>query len=152
MRKYESKEINDKTSNFFWFSYFAFFVIRKCQRFDYIKVFKYNGYGKIFENMSYFEITGGRKLNGEIGVKGAKNAALKAVAAALLSREKWTIANLPRIEDINRILEMVEDLGVNVNRPARFESRSEWAGEIRGIGEIGGIKLKFKPKTSKKPN
>jgi UDP-N-acetylglucosamine 1-carboxyvinyltransferase len=66
--------------------------------------------------MSYFEITGGRKLNGEIEVRGAKNAALKAVAAALLSKEKWTIANFPFIEDTNRILEMVEDLGVEVVR------------------------------------
>lgn len=55
-------------------------------------------------------------MNGEIEVKGAKNAALKAVAAALLSREKWTITNLPQIEDVNRILEMVEDLGVEVKR------------------------------------
>lgn len=66
--------------------------------------------------MSYFEIMGGKKLNGEIEVKGAKNAALKAVAAALLSREKWTITNFPFIEDTNRILEMVEDLGVKVAR------------------------------------
>ncbi|TSA46333.1 UDP-N-acetylglucosamine 1-carboxyvinyltransferase [bacterium] len=66
--------------------------------------------------MPYFEIIGGKKLNGEIEVKGAKNAALKAVAVALLSREKWTITNFPFIEDTNRILEMVEDLGVKVVR------------------------------------
>ncbi len=66
--------------------------------------------------MPYFEISGGKKLNGEIEVKGAKNAALKAVAAALLSKEKWTITNFPFIEDTNRILEMVEDLGVRVVR------------------------------------
>lgn len=66
--------------------------------------------------MSYFEIIGGKKLNGEIEVKGAKNAALKAVAAALLSKEKWTITNFPFIEDTNRILEMIEDLGVKVAR------------------------------------
>ncbi|MDI6778273.1 MAG: UDP-N-acetylglucosamine 1-carboxyvinyltransferase [Patescibacteria group bacterium] len=66
--------------------------------------------------MSYFEIIGGKKLNGEIEVRGAKNAALKAVAAALLSREKWTITNFPFIEDTNRILEMVENLGVKVAR------------------------------------
>ncbi|MDP1845594.1 MAG: UDP-N-acetylglucosamine 1-carboxyvinyltransferase [Candidatus Moranbacteria bacterium] len=66
--------------------------------------------------MSYFEIIGGKKLNGEIEVKGAKNAALKAVAAALLSKEKWTITNFPFIEDTNRILEMIEDLGVKVVR------------------------------------
>lgn len=55
-------------------------------------------------------------MNGEIEVKGAKNAALKAVASALLSREKWTITNLPQIEDISRILEMVEDLGAEAKR------------------------------------
>jgi UDP-N-acetylglucosamine 1-carboxyvinyltransferase len=66
--------------------------------------------------MSYFEIIGGKKLNGEIEVKGAKNAALKAVAAALLSKEKWTITNFPFIEDTKRILEMIEDLGVKVER------------------------------------
>jgi UDP-N-acetylglucosamine 1-carboxyvinyltransferase len=66
--------------------------------------------------MSYFEIIGGKKINGEIEVKGAKNAALKAVAAALLSREKWTITNFPFIEDTKRILELIEDLGVKVKR------------------------------------
>ena len=66
--------------------------------------------------MPYFEITGGKKLNGEIEGKGAKNAALKAVAAALLSSEKWIIKNLPQIEDINRILEMAEDLGAKIKR------------------------------------
>lgn len=66
--------------------------------------------------MSYFEIIGGKKLKGEIEVKGAKNAALKAVAAALLSREKWTITNFPFIEDTKRILELIEDLGVKVKR------------------------------------
>jgi len=71
---------------------------------------------KISSLMSYFEIIGGKKLSGEIEVKGAKNAALKAVAAALLSRKKWTITNFPFIEDTNRILEMVEDLGVEVVR------------------------------------
>ena len=53
-------------------------------------------------------------MNGEIEVKGAKNAGLKAIAAALLSHKKWVINNLPQIEDINRMLEMVADLGVEV--------------------------------------
>jgi UDP-N-acetylglucosamine 1-carboxyvinyltransferase len=66
--------------------------------------------------MSYFEIIGGKKLSGEIEVKGAKNAALKAVAAALLSRDVWTITNFPFIEDTKRILEMIEELGVKVKR------------------------------------
>lgn len=55
-------------------------------------------------------------MNGEIDVKGAKNAALKVAAAALLSRKKWTITNFPFIEDTNRILEMIEDLGARVKK------------------------------------
>ena len=83
---------------------------------DYIinLIYNTNACNSIF--MSYFEIIGGKKLNGEIEVKGAKNAALKAVAAALLSREKWTITNFPFIEDTKRILELIEDLGVKVER------------------------------------
>lgn len=81
---------------------------------DYIINFGYNSNACNSIFMSYFEIIGGKKLNGEIEVKGAKNAALKAVAAALLSHEKWTITNFPFIEDTKRILEMIEDLGAAV--------------------------------------
>lgn len=66
--------------------------------------------------MSKFIIQGGAKLSGEISVKGAKNAALKIIPAALLSREKITIYNLPNIEDIGRALELMEDLGAEVKR------------------------------------
>jgi UDP-N-acetylglucosamine 1-carboxyvinyltransferase len=85
-------------------------------KFDYIFLFRYNANVEFSWLMSYFEIIGGKKLNGEIVVNGAKNAALKAVAAALLSRDKWTITNFPFIEDTRRILEMVEALGVKVRR------------------------------------
>jgi UDP-N-acetylglucosamine 1-carboxyvinyltransferase len=66
--------------------------------------------------MSKFIIQGKTKLSGEISVKGAKNAALKIIPAALLSREKITIYNLPNIEDIGRALELMEDLGAEVKR------------------------------------
>ena len=66
--------------------------------------------------MSKFIIQGPAKLAGEIEVKGAKNAALKIIPAAILSREKITISNLPNIEDINRSLELIEDLGATVSR------------------------------------
>lgn len=61
--------------------------------------------------MSKFIIQGGAKLSGTIEVRGAKNAALKIIPAALLSDEKITVTNLPNIEDVNRSLEMLEDLG-----------------------------------------
>jgi UDP-N-acetylglucosamine 1-carboxyvinyltransferase len=100
------------------FIIFVFSVLRIYLRlgFDYLGTFLYNNKAVNVIFMSYFEINGGKKLKGEIEVNGAKNAALKAVAAALLSREKWTITNFPFIEDTNRILEMVKDLGVKVTR------------------------------------
>lgn len=66
--------------------------------------------------MSKFIIQGQAKLSGEISVRGAKNAALKIIPAAILSREKITINNLPNIEDINRAIELIEDLGASVKR------------------------------------
>lgn len=66
--------------------------------------------------MSKFIIQGQAKLSGEIEVKGAKNAALKIIPAAILSREKITINNMPNIEDTGRALELMEDLGAEIKR------------------------------------
>ncbi len=66
--------------------------------------------------MSKFIIQGQAKLSGEIEVKGAKNAALKIIPAAILSREKITIYNMPNIEDTDRALELMEELGAEIKR------------------------------------
>ena len=55
--------------------------------------------------MPKFIINGGHKLSGEIVVKGAKNAALKIIPAALLSEDTITIHNLPKIEDIKKCID-----------------------------------------------
>lgn len=64
--------------------------------------------------MPKFIITGGQKLSGEIAVKGAKNAALKIIPAALLSAETITINNLPDIEDIGKSFDLLIDLGAEI--------------------------------------
>lgn len=66
--------------------------------------------------MSKFIIQGTKKLAGDIEVSGAKNSALKIIPAALLSRSEITIKNLPNIEDINRSIELIEDLGAKIKR------------------------------------
>jgi len=66
--------------------------------------------------MPKFIITGGGKLSGSIAVKGAKNAGLKIVPAAILSKEKITIHNLPDIEDISRSMDILTDLGAIVTK------------------------------------
>ncbi|MFA5029238.1 MAG: UDP-N-acetylglucosamine 1-carboxyvinyltransferase [Patescibacteria group bacterium] len=66
--------------------------------------------------MEKYLIQGGRPLGGKIAVSGAKNAALKILAASLLSEEPCTITNLPNIEDINRLVEIMANLGAKIER------------------------------------
>lgn len=71
--------------------------------------------------MEKFIIKGGKKLGGEIEVGGAKNAALKFFAAALLSKETWQLRNVPNIEDVVRMGEILSDIGVEVNKTSENE-------------------------------
>lgn len=66
--------------------------------------------------MSRFKILGGKPLEGEIAVKGAKNAALKLLPASLLISGKTVIKNVPNIEDVNRMVEIMKDLGVSIDQ------------------------------------
>ena len=64
--------------------------------------------------MAKFIITGGKELKGEIKVSGAKNNAQIMLPAALLSEELTTIKNLPRIDGVEKTLELLRDLGVEI--------------------------------------
>jgi len=64
--------------------------------------------------MSKFIITGKKALNGEIKISGAKNAALKIIAASLLSEEEILIKNVPEIEDVQRMLDILIDMGAQI--------------------------------------
>jgi UDP-N-acetylglucosamine 1-carboxyvinyltransferase len=66
--------------------------------------------------MEAFEIKGPAKLRGEITPQGAKNEALQVLAAVLLTNDKVTIKNLPDIQDINKQIELLAGLGVDVER------------------------------------
>lgn len=69
--------------------------------------------------MQSFEVTGGRKLNGEIVPQGAKNEALQIISAVLLTPEAVTIRNIPDILDVNLLIELLGDMGVRINRTDR---------------------------------
>jgi UDP-N-acetylglucosamine 1-carboxyvinyltransferase len=64
--------------------------------------------------MDYLEITGGKRLEGSVGIGGAKNAALPVIAAALLSKTPVRIGNLPDVVDIKTLLKLLEMLGADV--------------------------------------
>jgi len=63
-----------------------------------------------------FVINGGKPLKGEITPQGAKNEALQVISAVLLTEEKVTISNIPDIKDVNKLIELLGDMGVIVER------------------------------------
>jgi UDP-N-acetylglucosamine 1-carboxyvinyltransferase len=66
--------------------------------------------------MGKFIIEGGHRLKGTIKPQGAKNEALQILCATLLTPEKITIHNIPRIKDVITLIELLGDLGVEVNK------------------------------------
>ncbi|MFA5047805.1 MAG: UDP-N-acetylglucosamine 1-carboxyvinyltransferase [Patescibacteria group bacterium] len=66
--------------------------------------------------MQKYLINGGQKLTGEICVSGAKNHALKILAACVLSDQKCVINNVPDIEDVNRLNEILISLGARIEK------------------------------------
>jgi UDP-N-acetylglucosamine 1-carboxyvinyltransferase len=67
--------------------------------------------------MTAFEIRGGKPLQGTITPQGAKNEALQVLCAALLTDEPVMYTNVPDIIDVNLLLELLGDMGVQVDRP-----------------------------------
>ena len=65
--------------------------------------------------MSSFVIEGGHKLSGSIQPQGAKNEALQILCAVLLTDEKVEIHNIPNIHDVNRLIDILRDMGVKVD-------------------------------------
>jgi len=66
--------------------------------------------------MASFEIEGGTRLKGTLIPQGAKNEALQVLCAPLLTKEKVTISNIPDIRDVNKLIELLADMGVKVER------------------------------------
>lgn len=68
----------------------------------------------ILPSMEVFEIEGGKRLSGTITVSGLKNAATPILAATLLTQETCVVKNLPRIEDVFRMLDILASLGAKI--------------------------------------
>src|SRR4030043_487942 len=69
--------------------------------------------------MGTFIVHGGKSLKGEIIPQGAKNEALQVICATLLTSETITINNIPRIRDVDKLIELIECLGVKVSRVSK---------------------------------
>lgn len=118
--------------------------------------------------MSVFEVTGGKKLQGEIIPQGAKNEALQIISAVLLTPEKITISNIPDIVDVNLLIELLGDMGVKTERVQRdtcifraddvnvdylhSEEYRKKSGRLRGAVMLAGAMLaRFKKAFISKP-
>jgi len=66
--------------------------------------------------MASFEIYGGKPLKGELIPQGAKNEALQVICAPLLTSEKVTISNIPDIVDVNKLINLLQAMGVKVEK------------------------------------
>tara|TARA_B100001287_G_scaffold64605_2_gene52530 strand:+ start:256 stop:1563 length:1308 start_codon:yes stop_codon:yes gene_type:complete len=66
--------------------------------------------------MASFEIYGGKPLKGELTPQGAKNEALQVLCAPLLTSEKVTISNIPDIIDVNKLIALMQAMGVKVEK------------------------------------
>ncbi len=71
--------------------------------------------------MALFEVHGGNKLKGNIIPQGAKNEALQILCAVLLTKEKVVISNVPNIVDINKLIDLLRDLGVKIESTGHEE-------------------------------
>lgn len=69
--------------------------------------------------MGTFKIEGGHALSGEITPQGAKNEALQILCAVLLTSEKVAIHNIPDIIDVNKLISLLEDLGVKIQKKGK---------------------------------
>lgn len=66
--------------------------------------------------MASFVIEGGRRLQGELTPQGAKNEALQIICASLLTTEAVTVHNVPDILDVNNLIQLLREMGVEVSR------------------------------------
>ncbi|HAI77174.1 MAG TPA: UDP-N-acetylglucosamine 1-carboxyvinyltransferase [Microscillaceae bacterium] len=64
--------------------------------------------------MSSIQVKGGLQLKGELTPQGAKNEALQIVCAVLLTEEPVTIHNIPHIRDVNKLIDILDDMGVQI--------------------------------------
>jgi UDP-N-acetylglucosamine 1-carboxyvinyltransferase len=77
--------------------------------------------------MATFKIEGGHQLSGEIHPQGAKNEALQILCAVLLTPEEVVIENIPDIRDVNKLIEILGNLGVKTQKlgKGKFSFKSD---------------------------
>ena len=65
--------------------------------------------------MQRLEIKGGRKISGTVQISGSKNATLPILASTILTNKKIVITNVPIVQDVNTMVELLKAIGSNIN-------------------------------------
>ena len=104
--------------------------------------------------MAKFKVTGGKQLNGTFRVLGAKNAALKMVAAAVMIPDKVVLNNVPRILDIFRMIDVIESIGAKtsfVENTLTIDSTNvnSWNPDAEPVNKLRGSVVIIGPLLSK---
>ena len=109
--------------------------------------------------MSKYIINGGKRLNGEISIQGAKNSVLPILSASILTGERVVINNAPRLRDVDNMLKILKNLGadydswehtivINPEEISSYEIPGELAKELRSsiflLGSVLARKKKAK--------
>ena len=110
--------------------------------------------------MDKFRIEGGRRLEGRVTISGAKNAALPAMAAALLTDEAVRLENVPRVRDIITMSKLLAYMDARVEMPESRESptrtktfspsstmtiEAKWLGACKPDQKPGDIVMPVRP-------
>ena len=66
--------------------------------------------------MQKLEVFGAKKLKGQINISGSKNASLPILAATLLSKNQIILKNLPKVKDIETMINLLDSLGSNIKK------------------------------------
>jgi UDP-N-acetylglucosamine 1-carboxyvinyltransferase len=93
--------------------------------------------------MQNFEINGGKKLHGEIAVNGSKNATVAILAASVLNEGITTLKNVPQIEEVNRWIEVLESIGMEVIKDGKtLTLKAPKQIEIKKIDKVAAQKTR----------
>ncbi len=95
------------------------------------------------QKMQNFEINGGKKLHGQIAVNGSKNATVAILAASVLNEGITTLKNVPQIEEVNRWIEVLESIGMEIKRDGKtLTLKAPKIIEIKKIDKVAAQKTR----------
>lgn len=94
--------------------------------------------------MSYLEINGGKKLHGVINNQTAKNSAVALLCATVMIKDKTILSDVPEIEEVYRILEILKSIGVKVEKVSSKRYSFDASGELNlsKIDKVASAKVR----------